>query len=81
MFVLIRRLVMQPQPFAITGDMAQAAKEMFKSSQLELEEAMRQARRYLDSHKPSTRIINQRIQRIRDKEDEFKRYHLRATGN
>ena len=56
--------------------MAQAAKEMLKSSQIELEEAMRQAKRYLDSHKPSTRIINQRIQRIRDKEDEFKRYHF-----
>ena len=60
--------------------MAQAAKEMLKSSQIELEEAMRQARRYLDSHKPSIRIINQRIQRIRDKEDEFKRYHFACYG-
>ena len=49
--------------------MAQQEKEMLKSGQIDLEEAIRQAKRYLTSHQPSTRIINQRIQKIREKEE------------
>ena len=56
--------------------MAQAAKEMRSAAYIELQEAIRQAKRYLGSHQPSIWIIHQRIKRIRDKEEEFKRYHF-----
>ena len=36
---------------------------------------MRQAKRYLDSHQPSTRIVNQKLERIRDKQEELKLSH------
>ena len=60
--------------------MAQAAKEARASTTVELEEAIRQAKRYLASHEPSTRIIEQRIKRIREVEAEFKRYHFVYCG-
>ena len=37
---------------------------------------MRQAKRYLQTSRPSTRIINQRVQKIREAEEEFKRNHF-----
>ena len=59
-----------------TEEMAQAAKEMQTSSLVTLEEAIRQAKRYLNTHKPSTRIIEQRIQRIQAADSEFRRHHI-----
>ena len=56
--------------------MAQTTKELRASAAIELSEAIRQAGRYLKSHQPSTRIIQQKIQKIREREDEFKRYHF-----
>ena len=48
--------------------MAQTAKIMRASSLAELEEAIRQAKRYLPTEKSSTRIREQKIRRISEKE-------------
>ena len=56
--------------------MSQAAKVLRASAFVELEEAIRQEKRYLGSHQPSTRIIQQKIFKVREKETEFKRYHF-----
>ena len=55
--------------------MAQIAKESRALAAIELEEAIRQAQRYTTGYNPSTRIINQKTNRVREKEDEFKRCH------
>ena len=48
--------------------MAQTAKIMRASSLAELEEAIRQAKRYLPTEKSSRRIREQKIRRISEKE-------------
>ena len=63
-------------------EMAQAAKEMLASATRDLDEAIRQTTSYMEGHQPSTRILQQRIQRVREKEEEYKRvyytYHEKA---
>ena len=55
--------------------MSQTAKNMRASAAVELDEAIRQAKRYTKSHQPSARILNQRIKRIRETEENFIRCH------
>ena len=56
-------------------EMAQTAKHMRASAIMKLNEAIHQAKRYMNSNQPSTRILNQRVKKIRESEENFIRCH------
>ena len=56
--------------------MSAIAEKLRASASVELEEAMRQVKRYLASNNPSVRLIQQKMRKVTEREEELKRFHF-----